>query len=69
MAGSLPDECRLLLAGTLRNLVAKLKPSTGLLVFRDYAFGDLAQVRLHQSRGARRISDCFYSRQGSKGGA
>lgn len=46
----------------VRNLKQVLKQGTGRVLFRDYAVGDLAQIRFEQSRQKKKLGDNFYLR-------
>jgi hypothetical protein len=50
-----------LLLQALANIAATLVPGSGRVLFRDYAEGDLAQLRL-EGQGAKLISRGFYAR-------
>lgn len=47
---------------SIENIKRTLKPGKGVLLFRDYAYGDLAQFRFEKSASARKIADQFYAR-------
>ena len=46
----------------IRNVKAVLKPGVGRVLFRDYAVGDLAQLRFKRNPQKKKLGDNFYLR-------